>query len=122
MVVNDISVVNADDIESVSVLKDASSTAIYGARAAFGVILIKTKTGKMESKFSISYSNNFSWGTPTVLPEFPKDQIAEIAAMEKAMERAKQSFDMFGMKAQPLMMYYITKKQKPWFLGHCPRN
>lgn len=111
VVVNDISVVNADDIESVSVLKDASSTAIYGARAAFGVILIKTKTGKMESKFSISYSNNFSWGTPTVLPEFPKDQIAEIAAMEKAMERAKQSFDMFGMKAQPLMEGIANWKQ-----------
>ncbi|MBR5856520.1 MAG: TonB-dependent receptor [Bacteroidales bacterium] len=103
VVVNDISVVNADDIESVSVLKDASSTAIYGARAAFGVIIIKTKSGKMGSKFTISYSNNFSWGTPTVLPEFPKDAVAEIDAMDKAMTRAKQSFDMFGMKAQPLM-------------------
>lgn len=103
VVVNDISVVNADNIESISVLKDASSTAIYGARAAFGVILIKTKTGKMESKFTISYSNNFSWGTPTVLPQFPNNTVAEIAAMDKAMERSKQSFDMFGMKAQPLM-------------------
>ncbi len=103
VVVNDISVVNADDIESVSVLKDASSTAIYGARAAFGVILIKTKTGKAGSKFSVNYSNNFSWGKPTVTPKFPKDAVAEIVAMEKAMERAKQSFDMFGMKAQPLI-------------------
>lgn len=103
VVVNDISVVNADDIESVSVLKDASSTAIYGARAAFGIILIKTKSGKMGSKFSINYSNNFSWGTPTVLPQFPKDAVAEIDAMDKAMQRGKQSFDLFGMKAQPLM-------------------
>ena len=103
VVVNDISVVNADDIESVSILKDASSTAIYGARAAFGVIMIKTKSGKMGSKFTISYSNNFSWGTPTVLPKFPEDPVAEIEAMDKAMTRAKQSFDMFGMKAQPLI-------------------
>lgn len=103
VVVNDISVVNSDDIESISVLKDASSTAIYGARAAFGVILIKTKTGKMGNQFTVSYSNNFSWGTPTVLPEFAKDAVAEIDAMDKAMTRSKQSFDMFGMKAQPLM-------------------
>jgi len=81
VVVNDISVVNADDIASVSVLKDASSTAIYGARAAFGVILIKTKSGKTGSKFTVSYSNNFSWGAPTVLPKFAKDPVAEIAAM-----------------------------------------
>ena len=103
VVVNDISVVNADDIESISVLKDASSTSIYGARAAFGVILIKTKSGRLGSSVSVSYSNNFSWGTPTVLPEFPRDQVAEIDAMDRAMTRAKQSFDMFGMKAQPLM-------------------
>ena len=103
VVVNDISVVNADDIASISVLKDASSTAIYGARAAFGVILIKTKSGRPGSKFTVSYSNNFSWGSPTVLPKFAKDPVAEIAAMDKAMTRAKQSFDMFGMKAQPLM-------------------
>ena len=103
VVVNDISLVNADDIESISVLKDAASTSIYGARAAFGVILIKTKSGRMGSRFSVSYTNNFSWGTPTVLPKFPKDAVAEIAAMDAAMARGKQSFDMFGMKAQPLM-------------------
>ncbi|MBQ6574444.1 MAG: TonB-dependent receptor [Bacteroidales bacterium] len=103
VVVSDISLVNAEDIESISVLKDAASTSIYGARAAFGVILIKTRSGRMGSKFSVSYTNNFSWGTPTVLPQFPKDAVAEIAAMEAAMARGKQAFDMFGMKAQPLM-------------------
>ena len=103
VVVSDISLVNSDDIESISVLKDAASTSIYGARAAFGVILIKTKSGKMGTRFTASYTNNFSWGTPTVLPQFPHDQVAEIAAMEAAMERGKQAFDMFGMKAQPLM-------------------
>ena len=103
VVVSDISLVNAEDIESISVLKDAASTSIYGARAAFGVILIKTRSGRMGSKFSVSYTNNFSWGTPTVLPQFPKDAVAEIAAMDAAMARGKQAFDMFGMKAQPLM-------------------
>jgi TonB-dependent outer membrane receptor, SusC/RagA subfamily, signature region len=103
VVIDDISLVNSEDIESISVLKDAASTSIYGARAAFGVILIKTKSGQINSKFSINYSNNFSWGTPTVLPEFPKSMVSEIAAMNNAQERAKQAFDMFGMKAEPLI-------------------
>lgn len=57
-----------EDVESISVLKDASSAAIYGARAAFGVILITTKTGRKDGVF-VSYNTNFSTGTPTVLPE-----------------------------------------------------
>ncbi len=43
---DDLSIINPNDIESISVLKDAASASIYGARAAFGVVLIKTKTGK----------------------------------------------------------------------------
>ena len=54
------------EIESISVIKDASAAAIYGARAAFGVILITTKSGSRG--ISVSYSNNFSWDRPTVLP------------------------------------------------------
>ncbi|MEQ9440126.1 MAG: TonB-dependent receptor [Cyclobacteriaceae bacterium] len=56
------------DIATVSVIKDASAAAIYGARAAFGVILINTKNGKTEG-INISYSNFFSWNKPTVLPD-----------------------------------------------------
>jgi len=54
------------DVESISVLKDASSAAIYGARAAFGVIIITTKSGTGEG-VNVSYSNNFSSGDPTVI-------------------------------------------------------
>ncbi len=57
-----------EDVSNISVLKDASSAAIYGARAAFGVILITTKVGKKEGVF-ISYNNNFSWDKPTILPD-----------------------------------------------------
>lgn len=56
-----------EDVESISVLKDASSAAIYGARAAFGVILITTRTGYSEG-VNVTYNTNFSTGTPTVLP------------------------------------------------------
>lgn len=54
----DIDRVNAADVESISVLKDASASAVYGARAAFGVILVTTKQAK-DGKTTISYSNNF---------------------------------------------------------------
>lgn len=61
-----------EDIESISVIKDASSAAIYGARASFGVILVTTKQGNTE-KIQVSYNNNFSWKRPSVLPEKTAD-------------------------------------------------
>lgn len=57
----DLSTLNPDDIQSISVLKDASAAAIYGARGAFGVILVTTKNpqaGKMQLNYSFSYSLN----------------------------------------------------------------
>jgi len=60
------------DIESMSVIKDASAAAIYGARAAFGVILITTKTGA-SAKAVVNYSNNFSINKPTVIPKMVTD-------------------------------------------------
>lgn len=67
--VPDLSYVNPEDIENISVLKDASTTAIYGARAAFGAVLITTKKGTKDGKVRISVSSNFSWATPTNVPE-----------------------------------------------------
>lgn len=65
----DMNLLNPDDIESVSVLKDAASSAIYGARAANGVILITTKAGKNKEKTTVSYSGYVGVQTPTSLPE-----------------------------------------------------
>jgi TonB-linked SusC/RagA family outer membrane protein len=59
---------NPQDIESISVLKDAASTAIYGARASGGVILVTTKKGK-EGKISISYNGYAGVQNPTMLPD-----------------------------------------------------
>ena len=61
--------IDPNDIENISVLKDAASAAIYGSKAANGVILITTKRGKM-GKASISYAANFGWQSPTELPEY----------------------------------------------------
>ena len=65
----DLDMINPDDIESISVLKDAASTAIYGARAASGVILITTKRPKNDTKFNFNYSFNQGFQTPTSIPQ-----------------------------------------------------
>lgn len=61
--------VNPEDIESISVLKDAASAAIYGARAAGGVIVVTTKRPKGATSFKLNYNNNFAFGTATNLPK-----------------------------------------------------
>ena len=61
--------VDPNDVESISVLKDASSAAIYGARAANGVILVTTKTGKA-GKLRVGYNGYVGFQKPTALPEF----------------------------------------------------
>ncbi len=65
----DINMIDPQDIESVSVLKDAASAAIYGARAAFGVILITTKQGKKDMAPKFNYNNNFSFSKALELPQ-----------------------------------------------------
>ena len=62
--------ISPNDIESISVLKDASSSAIYGSRAAFGVILVTTKSGK-EGRTNVSYNGNVRFSTATQIPEMP---------------------------------------------------
>lgn len=64
----ELSDVNPNDIENISVLKDAAAASIYGARAAYGVILVTTKKGE-EGKMRVSYQGTVGWSTPTVLPE-----------------------------------------------------
>ena len=66
--------VNPNDIESISVLKDAASSAIYGSRAANGVVLVKTKGGK-KGKFTVDYNNYFGVQQATYLPDFVYDPV-----------------------------------------------
>lgn len=62
--------IDPESIESFSVLKDASTSAIYGSRAPFGVILITTKKGKKDGKVNIQYSNNLSMNSPLYVNGF----------------------------------------------------
>lgn len=69
-VVQDPNLLNPDDVESVSVLKDAASAAIYGARAAYGVVLITTKKGKKEQRPTLNVTSSLSTTEATNIPEY----------------------------------------------------
>lgn len=76
---------NPSDIASFSVLRDAASAAIYGARAAFGVVLITTKQGS-KGKQSVTYNNFFAFGKPTVLPRPVTDPYIYSRVLETATD------------------------------------
>ncbi|MDE5678674.1 TonB-dependent receptor [Phocaeicola sp.] len=82
--------VNAQDIESISILKDAASCAIYGSRAANGVILINTKRGK--GRVSVNYSGRLSYAQPTNLIDFVNNYA-------DYMELINESFTNIGQPA-----------------------
>lgn len=66
--ISSIDYINADDIETVTVLKDAASASIYGARAAAGVILVTSKRAE-DGALHVTYNGNFGVVTPTRFPE-----------------------------------------------------
>lgn len=79
-----IQLVNPNDIESISVLKDAAASSIYGSKAAFGVILITTKKGSREEKVEVTYSTNLSWQSP-----FKDVNMAGLDGLEYALQADK---------------------------------
>ena len=93
---NFLSVVNPNDIETMTVLKDASATAIYGSRASNGVILITTKKGKKGTPLRISYDANTSLASAVKYTDvYSGDQIREIALNHKDLFGA-DSFSKLG--------------------------
>jgi TonB-linked SusC/RagA family outer membrane protein len=81
-------ILNPEDIESISVLKDAAASAIYGSRAPYGVVLITTKNGT-RGKMSVNYNNNFRWKSMINTPE-PVDGLTFAKAFNEAYNNAKQ--------------------------------
>lgn len=79
-----IQMINPNDIETISVLKDASAASIYGAKAAFGVILITTKKGSRTEGMTLNYSNNFSFQSP-----FKKIEIAGVDGLQYTLDAHK---------------------------------
>ncbi len=102
--VDDLSFINPEDIEAISVLKDASSSAVYGTRAAFGVILVTTKESAKTDRVSVSYNNNFGWSNATILPKF-LNTVDQINNALQSQYRTGGDVDIFGMNYTDLLPY-----------------
>jgi TonB-linked SusC/RagA family outer membrane protein len=89
-VVGDMTTLNADNIESISVLKDAASASIYGARAANGVILVTTKKGK-SGALTIDYRANFQLQRPTAMPDLVTNSADFMEYFNMARLRSSQN-------------------------------
>lgn len=101
---DDITFLDPNDIQDISVLKDAASASIYGTRAAFGVILITTKNPEKQDRVSVKYTNNFAWSQATTLPSYSSvpDQLR---ALMQANNRAHLENELFGMYLDKMLPY-----------------
>jgi iron complex outermembrane receptor protein len=93
---NALSLVNSNDIESFTVLKDASATAIYGSRASNGVIIITTKKGVAGKPVKVTYDGSFSFGNKT-------GQIDNLSSLEFRNQMLT--------KYAPLLMHFLWVKE-----------
>jgi TonB-linked SusC/RagA family outer membrane protein len=95
-----IQIVNPNDIESITILKDAASASIYGSKASFGVILITTKKGAGGGKAQVNYSNNFSWQNVW------KDlKMADVDALKYTVDAAER----IGIATPRGAFYYVDR-------------
>jgi len=95
--ISDMMTINPSDIESVSILKDAASASIYGARGSWGVILLTSKKGQ-KGATKVSYDNNFAWSSPMNTPQIA-DGADGAEYMLKQLRRTAPntaSFDVLG--------------------------
>ena len=128
-IVGTMDAVNPNDIETISVLKDASSASIYGTRAANGVILITTKKGKANQKTQLAYSGILSKTKPMGTPEFVSDYVRHMELMnegtfnlgkpakyaESSIEQwRKANADPNGVLAPSGLPNYITYPNTDW--------
>src|SRR5690606_4523122 len=113
---------NPNDIENISVLKDAASASIYGARAAFGVVLITTKSAN-EGRTSITYNANMSIKSPTTMP----DNITESYPWAQGFNDAWSRWNDSGTtptainKTLPFSPAYLAEIKRRWEDPSLPR-
>ena len=102
----DPSLLNPNDIASVSMLKDAASAAIYGARGAFGVVLITTKNPE-KGKTSITFNSSYSFKNPVARPDFVTDGYTYIKMFTEAFLNGDGSFPQNINKTQKMSQAYL---------------
>jgi TonB-linked SusC/RagA family outer membrane protein len=109
----DPSLLNPNDVASVTVLKDAASAAIYGARAAFGVVLITTKT-PTKGRATITYSSNYSIKSPTTVPKIESNGYKYMQMFDSAWTGWNDYSQIpAGVnKTQPFTQAYLTEYAK----------
>lgn len=105
----DLDYVNANDVESVTVLKDAAAASIYGSKAAAGVILVTTKRGADTGKFQIKYNAEFGWEIPTKQP----DMVGVTRYLEMSNELMYND-----NQAEGFFQAYTADQTKNWMKYH----
>jgi TonB-linked SusC/RagA family outer membrane protein len=98
--------INPNDVSGITVLRDAASAAIYGARAAYGVILITTKEGSLMGKQNVSYNNYFAWSRRTILPTAVTDPYIFSKVLETSTNNTPWDYVNFSDE------YYKWAKQR----------
>jgi TonB-linked SusC/RagA family outer membrane protein len=83
---------NADDIETINVMKDAASAAIYGAQAAHGVLMVTTKSGGLNEDITFKFSSNFGIVKPIRLPETADSYTFALAMNEARLNNGESVF------------------------------
>lgn len=124
----DPNLINPQDVASVSVLKDAASASIYGARAAYGVILITTKTGKKNMPTQVSLDASLSFNSPTTRPSYMNSM--EYANWMNAANNLTNGRDLFSAdEMEHITAYFndpannspvfVTNDPNSWQYGNC---
>jgi TonB-dependent SusC/RagA subfamily outer membrane receptor len=104
----DPSLLNPNDVESVSILKDAASAAIYGARGAFGVLLITTKKPE-KGRTNIAFSTNVAIKTPLQTPDFVTDGYTWAKMFSEAFVNGDGAFPQNANKTQKFSQAYLDE-------------
>lgn len=107
----DPSMLNPNDIESVTVLKDASSAAIYGARGAFGVLLITTKRPS-GGQFSVNYGSSYGIRQPVVRPDFVTDGYTWASMFNEAFTNWSGTVAQNVNKTLPFSLDYLAELER----------
>ncbi len=107
----DPSMLNPNDVASVSVLKDAASAAIYGARGSFGVVLITTKQPKGDS-FAVTYSVNQALKQPTVLPNYVTDGFLWASMFNESFYNWEGTLPQAVNKTLPFSQEYLAELER----------
>lgn len=104
----DPALLNPNDVESVSILKDAASAAIYGARGAFGVVLITTKKAE-KGRTSVAFSTNYAVKSPLQTPDFVTDGYLWSKMFAEAFVNGDGAFPQNANKTQKFSQAYLDE-------------